>query len=355
MATRKVCGCYPGSALNPFTSGWTNVSGVQGGIRGAGLAIQKFTISTGPSAEHDEDTRFRLWQDTYCGRIDELKRITSDPLTGRWSFTRIGDFGMCRFRGTPHAGERESRQILTGGDEKLSLGFNLAQSPHRFYQRGREHVVPDAQPLLYRADEAYGYVGASDYVVAAFPRRMLDALGARAETQIGMSLDGGLPALQHLRRYLCLLDEPDLATDDQALSDHVLETLEDLVVLALGASGDAEAMAQMRGMRSARYAEITAVIARRFADPGFSVQRLAGMIGLSPNYIQKLLHESGQSFTERVLELRLAKARAMLADRRNDGLKVSEIALACGFNEISYFNRCFRRRFGSAPNDHRSG
>ena len=79
------------------------------------------------------------------------------------------------------------------------------------------------------------------------------------------------------------------------------------------------------------------------------------MIGLSPNYIQKLLHESGQSFTERVLELRLAKARAMLADRRNDGLKVSEIALACGFNEISYFNRCFRRRFGSAPNDHRSG
>jgi len=87
-------GRYPGSALNPFTSGWTNVSGVQDGIRGAGLAIQKFTISTGPSAEHDEDTRFRLWQDTYCGRIDELKRISGDPLTGRWSFTRIGDFGM---------------------------------------------------------------------------------------------------------------------------------------------------------------------------------------------------------------------------------------------------------------------
>ena len=43
----------------------------------------------------------------------------------------------------------------------------------------------------------------------------------------------------------------------------------------------------------------------------------------------------------------------MLADRRNDRLKVSEIALACGFNEVSYFNRCFRRRFGATPSEFR--
>jgi AraC-like DNA-binding protein len=320
------------------------------------LAIQKFSVSTGGhSARLDEEARFKLWQETYCGRIDDLKRLSSDPFAGRWSFTRIGDFGMCRFRGTPHAGQRETAQIPNAADEKLSLGFNLAATSHRFFQRGRETVVPDVQPLLYRADEAYGYVGASDYVVMAFPRRMLGALGARAEALVGKSLDGDLPALRHLRRYLCMLDGPDMATDDPALADHVLDTIEDLAVLALGASGDAEAMAQMRGMRSARLAETTALIARSFADPAFSVQRLAMMVGVSPSYIQKLLHESGRSFTERVLELRLAKARTMLADRRNDRLKVSDIALACGFNDISYFNRSFRRRFGGAPNDYRSG
>lgn len=318
------------------------------------MAIQKFTIATdGLSAESDEDTRFRLWQETYCGRIDDLKRLSSDPFAGRWSFTRIGDFGMCRFGGTPHAGQRETQQIATSGDEKLSLGFNLAKRPHRFFQRGQETVVPDTQPLLYRADEAYGYVGASDYIVIAFPRRMLGALGTRAEALVGNALDGELPAMRHLRRYLCMLDQPDMATDDPALADHVLDTVEDLVALALGASGDAEAMAQMRGLRSARHAEITALIAKGFADPAFSVQRIATTIGVSPNYVQKLLHESGQSFTERVLELRLVKARAMLSDRRNDALKVSDIAFACGFNDISYFNRSFRRRFGSAPNDFR--
>jgi len=55
--------------------------------------------------------------------------------------------------------------------------------------------------------------------------------------------------------------------------------------------------------------------------------------------VQKLLHDTGASFTERVLEQRLQQARRMLADRRNDRLKVSEIAMTCGFNEVSYFNR----------------
>jgi AraC-like DNA-binding protein len=45
----------------------------------------------------------------------------------------------------------------------------------------------------------------------------------------------------------------------------------------------------------------------------------------------------------------------MLADPRYDRLKVSEIASACGFNEIPYFNRCFRRRFGASPTEFRDG
>ena len=80
---------------------------------------------------------------------------------------------------------------------------------------------------------------------------------------------------------------------------------------------------------------------------------IAAKLGLSANYIQKILYETEATFTERVLELRLQKAREMLADPRNDRLKVSNIALSCGFNEVSYFNRCFRRRFGEAPTQSR--
>jgi AraC-like DNA-binding protein len=76
-------------------------------------------------------------------------------------------------------------------------------------------------------------------------------------------------------------------------------------------------------------------------------------LGLSPRYVRDLLHESGAGFTERVLELRLQEARAVLASARGDRLRISEIALACGFSEVSYFNRCFRRRFGASPTQFR--
>ena len=45
----------------------------------------------------------------------------------------------------------------------------------------------------------------------------------------------------------------------------------------------------------------------------------------------------------------------MLGRARHDALKVSDIALACGFNEIPDFNRCFRRRFGASPTQFRGG
>ena len=81
----------------------------------------------------------------------------------------------------------------------------------------------------------------------------------------------------------------------------------------------------------------------------WSITSLRGMNGTWTRY------ETGSSFTERMLEFRLQKARCMLADRRNDRMRIGDIALACGFNEVSYFNRCFRRRFGASPTQYRGG
>lgn len=56
------------------------------------------------------------------------------------------------------------------------------------------------------------------------------------------------------------------------------------------------------------------------------------------------------SFTTYVLEQRLLLAERQLRslDRR---ATITEIAYATGFSDLSYFSRCFRRRFGVAPRD----
>jgi len=141
----------------------------------------------------------------------------------------------------------------------------------------------------------------------------------------------------------------------QLFREHIGTTITDLIVLALGAERDAVEIARLRGLRAARLREILAQISTHFSDPAFSSAEVARHLGVTPRYVNDLLQETGESLAERVLELRLQKARAMLSNSHGDRMRITDIAHACGFNEVSYFNRCFRRRFGASPTQFRGG
>jgi transcriptional regulator GlxA family with amidase domain len=110
-----------------------------------------------------------------------------------------------------------------------------------------------------------------------------------------------------------------------------------------------DARSTERGLRATRTASIIAEIHNGFSDQQFSTRALAGKLGLSVRYVQDLVKDSGRSITERILELRLQKAHAMLTNDLSCKLKISDVAASCGFNELSHFHRCFRRRFGATP------
>jgi AraC-like DNA-binding protein len=63
----------------------------------------------------------------------------------------------------------------------------------------------------------------------------------------------------------------------------------------------------------------------------------------------------GQTFGRWLLEQRLQGCRAALRDPRQRARQISQIAYAWGFNDLSYFNRAFRRRFEITPRDWRDG
>jgi AraC-like DNA-binding protein len=217
----------------------------------------------------------------------------------------------------------------------------------------REAVLEGGTAMLFvmsgRAEVSAAPDGGLSYGALMVPRSALRELVANAEDRFGKALHPSLPALRHLKRYLDFVKEPDLVGDEPALTEHVETTILDLVALALGAGRDASRIAGMRGLRAARAQEIIAEIRARFADPTFSPRDIELKLGLSPRYVQELMQETGSSLGERVLELRLQRARQMLTSPRHDRLKIVEIAYAAGFNEVSYFNRCFRRRFGDSP------
>jgi AraC-like DNA-binding protein len=99
----------------------------------------------------------------------------------------------------------------------------------------------------------------------------------------------------------------------------------------------------------ARLRAIKADIVANLNDPKLSLGAIAMRQRVSPRYVRMLFEAEGSSFTEFVLRERSARAYRMLTDRRFANHTISAIAFEAGFGDLSYFNRCFRQRFGDTP------
>jgi AraC-like DNA-binding protein len=78
------------------------------------------------------------------------------------------------------------------------------------------------------------------------------------------------------------------------------------------------------------------------------ISGLAVKLGISQRYLQRLLEATGKTFTEHVEELRLDRAFSLLSTIGADK-RVSDIAFAVGYSDLTNFYRHFRSRFGDTP------
>jgi AraC-like DNA-binding protein/mannose-6-phosphate isomerase-like protein (cupin superfamily) len=89
--------------------------------------------------------------------------------------------------------------------------------------------------------------------------------------------------------------------------------------------------------------ELQEFIDRQVADPELSARTAAGHFGISPRYVHVLFARLGTTFSTYVSATRLDHIRAELLSPNLDHQKISELAFRWGFNDLSSFNRSFRR------------
>jgi AraC-like DNA-binding protein len=259
-------------------------------------------------------------------------------------------------------------QLMTGTIECIArTASNIAADPSDVFcflvnidsprlmcsQKGNEIVLDrGAATLLTQAEPgAMRGEGKPRTVTFLIPRERLLETAANAEDLVAELVDPGTPIARHLSRYANMLFESDELADGPSLLPLVDKAIIDLVALSLSGRGHPRELDCIPGVRAMRVHEIVALMREGFCHPSFSSQTVARRLGISTRYVQDLLHETGANFSERLLHLRLEKARVMLA--QSPDMKIGDIALLCGFNEISYFNRCFRRQFGESPRAYR--
>ncbi len=101
---------------------------------------------------------------------------------------------------------------------------------------------------------------------------------------------------------------------------------------------------------SRRILKVKNYISKNYTDE-LRLPQLAQIAGMSPSAFSRFfkLH-TGRNLSDYIIDIRLGYAARMLVDTSRS---ISEISFQCGFNNLSNFNRIFKRKKGCAPSEFR--
>lgn len=93
-------------------------------------------------------------------------------------------------------------------------------------------------------------------------------------------------------------------------------------------------------------------IAENYQNSEFSLNMIAGHIGISPSYFSSIFKQStGQSFVEYLTKTRIDRACELL---KCTNLRTSEIGEKVGYNDPHYFSTAFKKIMGQSPKEFRN-
>ena len=164
-----------------------------------------------------------------------------------------------------------------------------------------------------------------------------------------MGLTFSMPAIM---RVYCLLDT--LATKEERM-DQFLDMLRILYELSLDTGARTLASNSfaktVTGRESRRVNKVKEFIAQHYTEE-IKLDDLAGLVAMSPSAFSRFFKQyTGRGPVDYIIDVRMGVAARMLVDTTTS---VSEICYACGFNNLSNFNRTFKARRGYTPRDFRA-
>jgi AraC-like DNA-binding protein len=296
-------------------------------------------IFTDAWPERERADRFR---EVFGGDRIRVEPRADVPLRIDATIVRFPDLTLLWGRRSP------LQSVFADGTDRLI--FSLG-GPAVAKQFGRELLLErgDAVALSGADAGALTTLQGGGIATLQFPRGALLPLLKDPRHNFARRIPHDASSLRLLRGYARSVHASG-CLDVAGIPELAVAHLYDLAALAVGAGREREAVANGRGVRAARLAAIKADLLANLARD-VSLGEIAARHRVSPRYVGMLFEGEGTTLTAFVREERLKRARSMLLSPRFVGRRIAEIAYEVGFNDLSYFNRSFRRHFGHAPSD----
>lgn len=270
-----------------------------------------------------------------------------------FALRKFPDFGL--LSGTVQGVRHEHAHRDSGdGDDDFSFHMNLSGLSLVTGRRGETTLRDgDAMLLSYSVSRTISRPGLVDHRVIRLPRAALSRLVRNIDDAVLCRIPRGTGMLRLLGSYVdAVFNDPALAIPQ--MRQLIAAQLCDLVAVTLGATRDATAGAERRGIRAARLSAIKGDIEAHLATGDLSPVAVAKRQQISDSYIRKLFESEGTSFSQFVLGRRLERAHRMLTDPAWASRSIASIAFDAGFSDLSYFNRTFKRCYGLTPSEARN-
>ena len=88
-----------------------------------------------------------------------------------------------------------------------------------------------------------------------------------------------------------------------------------------------------------------------YFDPNLTIPKMADKIQIQPYLLSQIINAHfGQSYPDYINTFRINEAKKLLTD---NNLKISSVAMDCGFNTLSSFNLAFKKATGKTPSNYR--
>ena len=187
-------------------------------------------------------------------------------------------------------------------------------------------------------------------LVIQVPTAQLDARIPRPETLAGAVFRDRPLARLWARNLSAGFDlAEDLSTIAATLfARHSVELLAELVdESARGRGSPSEAAG------GAVYLGACRVIAAKFGEPLLTPTTIARAVGVSSRTLARAFAVRGETVMQRVFDERIARAARLLASPQHARRSITDVAFACGFNDLSHFGRVFARKVGTTPSQWR--
>jgi AraC-like DNA-binding protein len=313
----------------------------------SGFAVTRFSTAELP-CQH----RVAMWREHY-GRV--VLRVEIEPVeTSAFdaSLTTRAMPGLRLLLGKMSATRfARTRQLIADGNDDLALVINR-RGALTTSARGSEVFVHEGDALLTSSGEitTFDRHSRGSFFSLRVPRAVLSSLVIDVDDAVMQRIPRHTEALKLLTSYTNLLLDED-AVSELALCRLTVAHIHDLIALTLGARRDAAEVARTRGMPAARLKVAKAYIVDNCDRQDLSIGTVAAQLGMTPRSLQRLFESEGATFSSFLLHQRLARARRMLIEPQFAERSIGAIAYDVGFGDLSYFNRCFRQRYGATPRD----